>query len=94
MKSETNLPDNNIVAADDIQFKECTEALAKKIDDGTISKNGFTSKQLAQIEAGNSRIDGYVWHHHQVTGKMQLVPTSTHKPSHLDGNALWGEGVR
>ncbi|WP_010247872.1 HNH endonuclease [Acetivibrio cellulolyticus] len=37
---------------------------------------------------------GLTWHHHQVTGRTQLVPTSIHRTGHLDGNAIWGGGIR
>jgi hypothetical protein len=40
------------------------------------------------------RIPGLTWHHHQVPGKMQLVPTNVHKVNHLGGNSLWGGGIR
>jgi|GEM_PF-3338993 len=37
---------------------------------------------------------GYVWHHHQDTGRMQLVDERFHASSsrvrHIGGNSLWG----
>lgn len=37
---------------------------------------------------------GYVWHHHQDTGRMQLVDERFHATSsrvrHIGGNSLWG----
>lgn len=94
LKYNAELPDNLLVATDTNQFKECTRQLNDAINNGTVDGSIFTPKQLQQIEAGEARIDGLIWHHHQVKGKMQLVPKTIHQPGHLGGNALWGEGVR
>ncbi|WP_245699701.1 HNH endonuclease [Paenibacillus glacialis] len=80
--------------ADDMQFKECTNALKKALDKGEISEEIFTPKQLAQIKAGKARIQGLTWHHHQIPGKMQLVISKVHEVNHLGGNKLWGDGIR
>ncbi|WP_306475043.1 HNH endonuclease [Bacillus pseudomycoides] len=61
---------------------------------GEISKDLFTPRQLAQIQKGEARIHGLTWHHHQVTGKMQLVDSEVHGANHLGGNKLWGGGIR
>ncbi|WP_257129118.1 HNH endonuclease [Bacillus pseudomycoides] len=49
---------------------------------------------MAQIQKGEARIHGLTWHHHQVTGKMQLVDSEVHGANHLGGNKLWGGGIR
>ncbi|MDY0404690.1 HNH endonuclease [Virgibacillus sp. 179-BFC.A HS] len=79
---------------DNKQFKECTKELKEAIEMGEVSKDLFTSKQLAQINAGKARIQGLTWHHHQVPGKMQLVISKAHDVNHLGGNKLWGDGIR
>jgi len=81
-------------ATDETQFKKCTSLLKEAIEQGNISKDIFTSKQLRDIENGEARIKGLTWHHHQVPGKMQLVVSKTHKVNHLGGNKLWGDGIR
>ena len=51
------------------QFRECTKLVKEAIEKGEISKELFTKKQLAQINDGLPRIDGLIWHHHQIPGK-------------------------
>lgn len=35
---------------------------------------------------------GYVWHHHQDTGKLQLVNKTIHqKTGHTGGKSIWGK---
>lgn len=91
---EFDLPENLINAADDIQFQACTEALERSIARGKIPESLFTPQQLEDIIDGMPRIKDLTWHHNQVTGKMQLVPTSVHNVNHLGGNAIWGGGIR
>ena len=39
----------------------------------------------------NRAPDGYTWHHHQDTGRMQLVPDGTHGDyPHTGGASIWG----
>ena len=59
-------------------MKAATKQLQESINKGEINKNIFTSEQLRQIEIGKSKISGYTWHHHQDTGRMQLVPEAIH----------------
>ncbi|MBO2930305.1 MULTISPECIES: HNH endonuclease [Pseudomonadaceae] len=36
-------------------------------------------------------MDGYTWHHHQDSGRMQLVPELIHsKTGHIGGEAMGG----
>ncbi|WML37836.1 HNH endonuclease [Clostridium sp. OS1-26] len=45
------------------------------------------------MRAGEERIDKYIWHHNQVTGRIELVKEPIHKASrHTGGKALWGGG--
>ncbi|CAH1202464.1 hypothetical protein PAECIP111893_01794 [Paenibacillus plantiphilus] len=93
-KFEMKLPESKYKASDPAQFKECTKALKKAIEEGKVPKELFTDLQLKYIMAEKDRIPGLTWHHHQVPGKMQLVPTDVHKANHLGGNSLWGDGIR
>ncbi|CAO1295849.1 unnamed protein product [Diamesa hyperborea] len=61
------------------QMKMATIDLGEKIKSGEIPKNQFNFEQLKQIENGEKKIKGYTWHHHQDTGRMQLVPDDIHK---------------
>ncbi|MBK4744334.1 HNH endonuclease [Bacillus cereus] len=93
-KTKMRLDKNLHISPDEAQFKECTRKLKEAIDSGKISKELFSPDQLAQINAGKTRIKGLTWHHHQVPGKMQLVISKVHKVNHLGGNKLWGDGIR
>ena len=94
VKFQTKLDKEMFKTSDDKQFKLCTKVLKEAIEQGDISKEIFTTKQLRDIHNEESRIDGLTWHHHQVPGKMQLVVSKTHKINHLGGNKLWGDGIR
>ncbi|MEJ8553226.1 HNH endonuclease [Tepidibacter sp. Z1-5] len=92
---EHDLPKDLIENVTDIeQFENCTMALHDAIKNGEIPENLFTSTQLQQIIDGKARIKGLTWHHHQVTGRMQLVNAKIHQANHLGGNAIWGGGIR
>ncbi|WP_081883315.1 two-partner secretion domain-containing protein [Pseudomonas sp. BRG-100] len=73
------------------QMGLATQDLSNAIHKGQVSSSGFTAKQMQQIEAGKSKIDGYTWHHHQDSGRMQLVPELIHsKTGHIGGEAMGG----
>ncbi|WP_375068694.1 HNH endonuclease [Pseudomonas sp. AMR01] len=43
------------------------------------------------MNAGAKKIDGYTWHHHQDSGRMQPVPELVHKKTgHIGGEAMGG----
>ena len=92
---EHDLPKNLLKNVTDIeQFENCTMALHDAIKNGELPECLFTSTQLRQIIDGKPRIKGLTWHHHQVTGKMQLVNAQIHQANHLGGNSIWGGGIR
>jgi filamentous hemagglutinin len=49
----------------DLHHKQTTLKLKTQINSKQISKNSFSSKQMAAINAGNKKIPGYTWHHHE-----------------------------
>ena len=60
-------------------------------------KNKFSEKQINDIEC-NRTPTGYVWHHNEAPGKMELVKRIDHDRcvggvAHTGGNALWGSGT-
>jgi filamentous hemagglutinin len=66
-----------------------TKDLAAAIDRGEISASKFTPQQLQEIKSGSSTIEGYTWHHHQDTGRMQLVPRDLHRQTgHVGGEGM------
>ncbi|SDX78903.1 DNase/tRNase domain of colicin-like bacteriocin, partial [Pseudomonas syringae] len=73
------------------QMKLATQDLFDAMQRGQIGTSSFTVKQLQQISAGAKKIDGFTWHHHQDSGRMQLVPELVHKKTgHIGGEAMGG----
>jgi filamentous hemagglutinin len=71
------------------QMQMASQDLAQAIRNGQVSSNQFTPQQLNQLNSGLSKIDGYTWHHHQDTGRMQLVPEFEHsKTGHVGWESM------
>ncbi|MEM4725110.1 MAG: HNH endonuclease, partial [Candidatus Hadarchaeum sp.] len=68
------------------QMKMATRELNEAIKNGQIPTDSFTPVQLREIEKESSTIPGYTWHHHQDTGRMQLVPRDVHQAT---GHSGW-----
>jgi len=92
--AEVRLPDNMIVGRSWDQARVATEEFYKQLkgNEELMKKFNFDELQWKAIKSGKGKIPGYTWHHHQDTGRMQLVPTSIHKKGlpHTGGHALWG----
>ena len=70
---------------------KATKNLKASLKSGHIPKEQFNSMQLSDIYAGNPRISGLTWHHHQEMGRLQLIPHKVHKTTgHQGGMSLWG----
>lgn len=74
--------------------KECNEALKEAIKNDPELRSKFTPEQIKDIEEGRTPT-GYVWHHNEEPGKMQLVKRNDHDrviggAAHTGGNSLWG----
>ena len=74
--------------------KECNAALKEAIDSDPDLRSKFTPEQIQDIEDGRTP-RGYVWHHNEEPGKMQLVKREDHDramggAAHTGGNSLWG----
>jgi filamentous hemagglutinin len=74
------------------QMKMATGDLASAISRGQVPASRFTPQQLQNIIDGSSTIDGYTWHHHQDTGRMQLVPRDIHAQTGHVGWESMSEG--
>jgi len=73
---------------------ECNAKLKDEINNNPELRKQFTPEQLKDITEGRTP-RGYVWHHNEEPGKMQLVKRIDHDrtiggASHTGGNALWG----
>ena len=74
------------------QFKEANDQLKDAIENDPEVRKQFTDEQIEQIEAGDTP-EGYVWHHSEEPGTLQLVDTTTHaQTGHTGGRTVWGGG--
>lgn len=74
----------------DLHFKSATTELKKLIELGKIDKSIFSEEQIKSIFSESIRIPGFTWHHHEDTGRMQLIPRRIHKTiGHFGGFDLW-----
>ena len=89
-KYDTCLDQKAFYATDRIgQMRMATRDLREQINSGKISRSQFSPEQLKAIQSGKSKIPGYTWHHHQDSGRMQLVPKGKHNEArHIDGDAM------
>ena len=74
--------------------KECNAKLKEAIENDPVLRSKFTPEQIKDIEEGRTP-SGYVWHHNEEPGKMQLVKREDHDrviggAAHTGGNSLWG----
>lgn len=74
--------------------KDCNAKLKEAVENNNELKNKFTLEQQTDIAEGRTPI-GYVWHHNEEPGKMQLVKREDHDraiggAAHTGGNSLWG----
>ena len=89
---DTELAPDNLKTK--VYAKECNVALKEAIPNDPELRDKFTGEQLQDIEEGRTP-RGYVWHHNEVPGKMQLVKREDHDrviggAAHTGGNSLWG----
>lgn len=79
------------------QFKRIMQQEANSIGqtvENYLSTKGFDGAQISDIINEQEKITGYTWHHHQETGRMQLVEQTTHSAArHNGGDSLWGSGA-
>lgn len=89
-KYDTCLDQKAFYATDRIgQMRMATRDLREQINSGKICRSQFSPEQLKAIQSGKSKIPGYTWHHHQDSGRMQLVPKGKHNEArHIDGDAM------
>lgn len=64
-----------------------------------LSQEEILEKQISDIMKPNgntqSRVFGYVWHHNENVGVMELVSKNIHEFNrHTGGNYIWGNGFR
>lgn len=71
------------------QMSLATKDLKSAIQRGDINKTQFTTQQLNDINSGSRTISDHSWHHHQDSGRMQLIDKVTHdRTGHIGGDAM------
>jgi len=72
------------------QMRAATRDLRTLIAEGKMNYP-FTPSQLADIQAGRPKIEGFTWEHSGTRiGRMQLVPEDPHATTrHVGGGAMW-----
>jgi hypothetical protein len=69
--------------------KECNRQLYDAIKEDPKLRAEFTKEQIEQIKDGDAP-DGYVWHHNEEEGVMQLVEREPHEIArHTGGFSIW-----
>ncbi len=90
---DVQLPEDLEKSSNAKQFKECNRQLKEAIENNPELRSQFDEEQLQDIADGDTP-RGYVWHHNEEKGKMQLVKTEDHDrtqggAAHTGGRALW-----
>ncbi|WP_051348369.1 HNH endonuclease [Peribacillus kribbensis] len=88
-----SIPEDLYLESDYVQFEAANSYLANQLELNPELRGEFSSEQLDQIRMGETP-DGYVWHHHQVPGRLELVPEGIHAHTgHTGGRFIWGGGT-
>lgn len=91
-QKDVHLPKELYKDTDKKQFDYCNQELKESIQNDIELRSKFTKDQIEQIMNGDTP-DGYVWHHNEEPGKMQLINQETHqKTGHTGGKVVWGGG--
>ena len=91
---DTTIPEDLYYDSDYIQGRYCVLQLQQQLYANPELEKNFTKKQLKAIYSGADKVPGYIWHHTEVPGKMQLVKARIHrKCRHTGGRSIWGGGA-
>ena len=92
VKVETRISGDLASMLPEAHMRAATRQLREDILAGRVNGKMFTDLEWQHIQRGSERIGNYTWHHHQETGRMQLVPRVIHRwISHIGGNKIWGK---
>ena len=93
---DAKISDNLFLENNPTQFKACNEQLLKAIESDSDFKKKFSEEQIEQIKDGvidGTAPDGFVWHHNEEAGVIQLVDATIHAMTgHTGGRSIWGGG--
>ncbi len=91
--ADVMLPEKYFKASFNEQKKYLSEYLKNMVNTPEMMKK-FTKEQLEDIAEGIIP-DGFVWHHNETEGLMQLVDVLIHdKTGHTGGMSIWGIGYK
>ncbi|SMO95181.1 HNH endonuclease [Melghirimyces algeriensis] len=89
--AEVQLPNDKIVGSHGTQLSLSTDLLKEKYPDWEKRFN-LPPSTKDDLKSGKGSPEGYTWHHHQDTGRMQLIPRDVHQRArHTGGHAIWGK---
>ena len=70
------------------------QEIANDTDKVSELKRNFTDEEIESFKQGVIP-EGYIWHHNEEEGLMQLVDAETHdKTGHTGGMSIWGVGYK
>ena len=92
-KFEAKLPPELFKATNGKQFAECNKQLLEDINKNSTFAGKFNDVQLERIKNLDTPV-GYVWHHNEEKGLIQLVEITPHRLAHhVGGKCIWGGGA-
>ncbi|MET7020517.1 WXG100 family type VII secretion target [Bacillus mycoides] len=90
-KGEVMLKEADFKKSRTTQSRKCSKALYEQIMENPELALKFTYEEIQLFKMGKTP-EHYTWHHHQDTGRMQLVDYQTHHDTgHTGGYKIWGK---
>ncbi|HDR5276883.1 TPA: WXG100 family type VII secretion target [Bacillus thuringiensis] len=90
-KGEIILKEADFKKSRTTQSRKCSKALYEQIMENPELALKFTDEEIQLFKIGKTP-EHYTWHHHQDTGRMQLVDYQTHHDTgHTGGYKIWGK---
>jgi hypothetical protein len=90
VKLETRISGDLSSMSREAHMRAATKQLHTDIQTGRIDRKLFSDSEFLDIEKWKPKFGDFTWHHHQDTGRMQLVPTDIHKwVGHIGGFEMW-----
>ncbi|MFJ7744618.1 HNH endonuclease [Peribacillus sp. NPDC097295] len=91
-KYDVFLPEKYFLDTDAVQFDYLSKTLSEEVTKNPELAKKFTMEELEFIKEGRVP-KTLTWHHHQESGRMQVVDYFEHQASgHTGGRAIWGGG--
>lgn len=90
-KGEVILKEADFKKSRPTHFRKCSKALYEQIIKDPDLASKFTKEEIQMFKQGETP-KHYTWHHHQDTGRMQLVDYQIHHDTgHTGGYKIWGK---